>query len=392
MPHQRKREILPILLKRLKLWPVVGLVGARQTGKSVLLRDLLLPKIDGKYITLDSLTERARAQNTPEAFTEPSDQKIKIIDEVQKAGDLFDSIKYHVDQNRRPGMFVISGSTEFSKLTGIRESLTGRIGILHLYPMTLRELYGKEVGNYFSKKAECKAILSLEEYEKKVTRGGMPGLCFLRDSNEFSVSCDMWLETTCYRDLQQVQGSKLDGGLGLAILMEIAKAEEATLAHLAKRLRKDARVIGRYLKALEAILVVYRIEPHRSGVGKALYTLCDAGFMSHLGATPANVARTHVLFEALAYFENQGLGRPQVYYYRNQKTSRVPLIFDWGGKRNSPASLAIQIQPQEVTTRGDMDSLHAFQKKVDQLFRLLILTHTANSYFEKDFEIHPLRG
>ena len=397
MPHERPRVLLPTLLKRLKLWPVVGLVGVRQSGKSVLLKKLLLPKIQGRYTTLDSLTSRSRAEAAPEGFTEIDRKQIQIIDEIQKVPNLFDSIKFHVDENRRPGMYVISGSTEFSKFTGIRESLTGRIGILRLYPLTFNELYSRdELGSYWShpitKTKEIKASLPANAFEMKLNRGGMPGLCFIRDDLEFAASCDMWIETTCYRDLQQVQLGKIDGSLGQALLSEIARQTEPTLPTLAKALRKDARVISRYLQALEAVLVIHRIEPHPAGVGKAIYCLCDVGIASHLGASRENLIKVHLLLEALALFEAQGWGRPKVYYYRNEKTSRVPLIFDWQGKKSAPAGIALQFQDTENMGTRDFFSLDAFSKRANWKGRLLMLSQATHSFIEGQVEVGPLRG
>lgn len=97
MPHQRSRLLLPILVKRLKLWPILGVLGVRQSGKSVLLRDLAKPKINhSDYVTLDSKTQRERAALSPESFTELDGAKTLIIDEIQKAPDLFDALKLHV--------------------------------------------------------------------------------------------------------------------------------------------------------------------------------------------------------------------------------------------------------------------------------------------------------
>ncbi len=403
MAHERPRIILPTLIKRLKLWPVLGIVGVRQSGKSVLLRDLLLPKIHGKYRTLDSITERARAESSPESFTEPDDGgsskkgRIQIIDEVQKVPDLFDSLKLHVDQNRRPGMYIVSGSTEFSKLTGIRESLTGRIGILRLYPLCLNELYENAAfGSYWiqalTPTREIRASLSLEGFDRKLERGGMPGLCFIRNPQEFSASSDMWLETTCYRDLQQVRVGKFDGSLGQAILGQVARLAEPTAAVIARAVKRDARVVTRYLNAFEAILVLHRIDPYPSGVGKSLYSLCDVGLASHLGASRESLFRTHLLYEALATFEASGLVRPQVYYYRNEKTSRVPLIFDWQGRKGAPRSIALQYHDSESLHARDLSSLLAFADRSDWSGRLLMLTQTKTSYIEGKVEILPLRG
>src|SRR5437016_4484287 len=125
MAHTRKRLITGILQKRMKLWPVIGVLGARQSGKTTLLRDILCPVLKSRYVSLDSKTMRDQAQKAPELFlsTEAEEFENLIIDEVQKAPDLFDALKGEVDRRRKPGRFILSGSTQFSQKFGIRESL-----------------------------------------------------------------------------------------------------------------------------------------------------------------------------------------------------------------------------------------------------------------------------
>lgn len=399
MPHQRSRDILTILLKRIRLWPVIGLIGARQTGKSVLLRELFQPEVRERYVSLDAKVQRDRAQSSPDAFSEIGRKgRMLIVDEIQKAPDLFDALKLRVDENRRPGMYVISGSTEFSKMTGIRESLTGRIGILHLYPLTLGELCGRPTGRYFARKIAARAHITLADFDRKMVRGGMPGMCFLRSDAEYRAACDMWLETTCYRDLAQVKGKGFDGALATDILTTLARAPEPTVTAVARELRRDSRMIQRYLDAFEVILVLIKLAPHPAGVGKPHYLFCDVGLAGHMGAARDTLLRTHLLHEALAVLENGGLGRPQLKYYRNAKTSRVPLVLEWSRVRGSPQGLAIHFFDGEGAAAREISALKAFSARLSGPLRLLLLTHTGETYFERvasparEIEVHPLRG
>lgn len=388
MPHLRSRYLLTQIKKRLKLWPVLGLVGIRQCGKSTLLRNLLPNSIKGRYLTMDSVTARQRAVNSPESFTALQDgQDLFIVDEVQKVPALFDSIKLHVDEKRRPGMYIISGSTEFSQKTGIRESLTGRIGILHLYPMTAGELHQQpQLGSYFLNNKQATS-LSLTQFDQKLSRGGLPGLCFLKSDDEFASACDIWLETTCHRDLTQVVGKNLSGTLALEILMTTARSDEPTLANMARTLKKDARIVAKYLDALVAILVMQKLEPHQGGVGKAQYWIADTGLASHLGASRQSLIKTNILMEALAHFENAGLGCPIIKTYRNEKTSRVPLVFEWPTKK-AISNTAVAFFDGEAPTSKDMECLWSFAKRAGN-YRLLFLTQTRETYKETRSKTEP---
>jgi len=396
MPHQRLRQIIPVIQKRLKLWPVLGLIGVRQSGKSTLLRELLAPKLELNYETLDSKTTRSLAENSPDSFCEPIPGRIKVIDEVQKVPDLFDAVKLHVDRSRRSGSYILSGSTEFSQFTGIREALTGRIGILELFPFNLSEISGKELGRYWLGRAKCSATVSQADFLRKLGKGGMPGFFHLRDESEYESAAQLWLETTCFRDLARVMKRDLDGDLALAILTEVALSERPMASEIARRLNKDARVISRYLEGFRSILVLKRINPHPSGTGKPEYFLVDSGLCKYLGGSEQQCLKTHVLIEALSTFENQGEQRPQVTYYRSSKASSVPFVFEWKNKRKL---LAVQISNSEAPRKSEVAALLAFRRRVESLGpgpvgdqRFVILTPALESHLGRDFEIQPLRG
>jgi uncharacterized protein len=101
----------------MKLWPIMGVLGARQSGKTTLLRDIISNGLKSRYVSLDSKSLRDQAQRAPELFlsAEAEEFETLIIDEVQKAPDLFDALKAKVDLRRRPGQFILSGSPNFHK-------------------------------------------------------------------------------------------------------------------------------------------------------------------------------------------------------------------------------------------------------------------------------------
>lgn len=393
MAHQRPRHICDILLKRLKLWPVCGIVGMRQSGKSVLLSQIIAPKTSATYVTLDSIRTRKSATQNPEAFIMQSPSAPLIIDEIQKAPDLFDALKLSVDSNRRPGAFLISGSTEFSTKAGIRESLTGRIGVLKLFPLTLSELYPKlDFGQFYLKNTTSQSKLEINEFDRHLLRGGMPGICFLRSDQERDDAWNGWLETTAFRDLNQILRKDHDGDLALAVINELAKVSEPTASAVAKKLRRDARVVARYLDAFTSIFVLHKLAPHKEGVGKDHYVFADSGLASHLGASEAEVLRSQVLVEVLAKHEYAGYAGPHLQYFRTSRGNFIPIFLGWNRGKNSPTPIAIQIFPGEAPDKIDFASLTNFAKKYDATPRLMLLTHTHASYKEQGVEVHPLRG
>ena len=117
---------------------MVTLQGPRQCGKSTLTREWVTQWVKGSsYRTLDRLSDQEFARDNPESFLAQSEKApLQIVDEAQKAPPLFDAIKAQVDENPRPGQFLLLGSTEFSRETQIRENLTGRISRQRLFTLT----------------------------------------------------------------------------------------------------------------------------------------------------------------------------------------------------------------------------------------------------------------
>jgi predicted AAA+ superfamily ATPase len=394
MPHRRHRPLMDVIIKRLKLWPVCGVVGIRQCGKTVLLSQLLAPQINASYVSMDSLRSRRTAARAPEAFvTQTQGACPLIIDEVQKVPDLFDALKLTVDQDRRPGMYIISGSTEFSIKTGIRESLTGRVGISRLYPLTLAELYSANaLGQYFLKPGTTSTLLSLSDFQRKVERGGMPGICFLRSEREVDDAWSGWLETTCYRDLNQVMKANHDGDLALAIIHALATVTEPTAASVAHEVRRDQRVVSRYLDAFTSIFVLHRLSPHPEGVGKNHYVFADSGLATYLGAPDNEVLRSHVLVEALAACEYAGYSSPIAQYFSERRGFKIPIILRWLKGKNAPEPIALRYFNGEDPDRTDFAPLIKFKQAVEPKARCLLLTQTSESYRESSIEVYPLRG
>ncbi|NQW46090.1 MAG: ATP-binding protein [Deltaproteobacteria bacterium] len=360
MPHSRKRHLISILLKEKALWPVIGVVGARQIGKSTLLRDQFSSLIKAKYFTLDKAEVRTRILKSIAYFLslETEQQRIPIIiDEAQKIPDLFDEIKALVDERRRPGRFYLTGSTEFSKKTGIRESLTGRIRVNHLFPLTLSEVNERKLTipwvtfkpSHFS---------SPHEVDRYLARGGMPGICFLRDEKERHSAYESWVETTCFRDLQQFGDLKLDGELAKDILFALVKVGTPTLSNVSKELRLDPRKLAKYFDALQTLFVLHKIDPHPLGIGKPHYILFDCGLAESLGASLAYRLRIWSLNECLAQYEYSGTTRPRIYYYESAKHSFIDLIIN-----NRKTERAVLIRDDAKVDAYTLRTVESFLKK-----------------------------
>jgi len=124
--------------------PVVMLNGARQTGKTTLAQ-AVSETTGAQYLTLDDAATLALASDDPTGFVRNLSGPV-VLDEVQKAPDLFPAIKLAVDRNRQPGRFLLTGSANVMTLPRLSESLAGRMEVIPLYPLSAGELAGQREG------------------------------------------------------------------------------------------------------------------------------------------------------------------------------------------------------------------------------------------------------
>ena len=134
-----KRKITPKLLEALSDSPVVLVHGARQTGKSTLVKDLADNVYPAKYLTFDDPGILSAARNNPYEFLSGYEDNL-IVDEVQRVPEIFLAIKEAVDKKRKAGKYILTGSSNVLLLPKVSDSLAGRMEILNLYPFSQNEI------------------------------------------------------------------------------------------------------------------------------------------------------------------------------------------------------------------------------------------------------------
>jgi predicted AAA+ superfamily ATPase len=335
MPHLRARHALSLLQKKLQYSPVVSIQGVRQCGKSTLARELLPSTVKGSvYRTLDLPSVLDSAIARPESFLEAlSDSGIVILDEAQKAPKLFDAIKALVDQNRRPGQYLLLGSTEFSKAMKIREALTGRLSRLRLFPMTLGETLGLKQEKSRTFFLSTRPRVNRRALLQFLHRGGMPGIFATRSESERQGQFEDWLSLTVERDALQIPTRRLNPVLLRRVLREIVLAREPDAVHLSRALRISPTSIRTMLDALKTLFVIHEIPPHPAGTGKPHYYLCDPGLATQLGASFEKQLKTWFYLEVLSRLASHGLdGNVLLSYYRTSKGSLIHGVWEEPGK------------------------------------------------------------
>jgi len=350
MPHLRNRAILPKLLKILTFFPVVAIQGARQTGKSVLARELLSKELkNSSYVTFDDFHTRKEASESPRTFlTGKKDASPFIIDEAQMVPEIFNAIKFQVDQQRIPGSYLLLGSTEFSKLAKIRESLTGRLGRIRLYPLTLRETCNN---NHHA--------LTQEDVQRYLKNGGMPGIFSIREDEAKTSLFDDWIDLVVRRDIHEFKTVRLEGDICREILRLCCELEAPTQAELARKLHVSTRSTQKHLEALTELFVLQKLLPHPLGTGKPIFLPLDTGIAHHLGAPLLKRLQIWVMNERLAhntYFESK---RSTFYYYSSKAKTRIHLI----ESRADRTEIAYQCFDRETIKKTDAVLMQSFLTK-----------------------------
>ena len=185
-----KRHIEKKIITLLKNTSIITLTGARQSGKSTLLKHLLNT---WEYVSFDNIQFRESASKDPELFLKKYSDKV-IFDEVQKVPDLFHEVKLQVD-NDRDKRFILSGSSNFLLMSNITESLAGRTSICELFPFSLSELHELKKDKSFLEKLWLSSVIeeaipenkndfTFNEIINTVLLGGFPKITQIKDFDE----------------------------------------------------------------------------------------------------------------------------------------------------------------------------------------------------------------
>ena len=341
MPHSRKRYLQPILEKVLTLSPIAGVLGHRQVGKTT-----LLSQVCDQYYSLDKPSEQKEAQENPELYLKARARKKIALDEVHGSPQIFKELKEWVRTHPKPGQFVLSGSVRFTSRSEIKESLTGRIINLELLPFSIKELESEPNGSALlainqtsnlSRMIETLRISSTEHsrrlklIETYMERGGLPGVCFIRDPKFRALKIEEQLNTILDRDLRMLQKTTLSLGDIKGLLSELAltQGEPIRYAVLKRKTQISIPTLKRLIYTLEALFIIRTIKIEGSTKGHALYfeDIAEAHYFQKKKQTLQD-SFEHFCFTQLRVPFHYELGEStQIFQYRTRNGVRVPIVF-----------------------------------------------------------------
>lgn len=290
----------------LKDTPAVMVIGPRQCGKTTLAREL----IDGKrqYLTLDNKTTRLAAQTDPTGMVRDLDRA--IIDEVQLAPELLRAIKESIDNDRRPGRFLLTGSANILTLPKISESLAGRMEIVTLLPLSraeIRRLHPAFLQNAFAGKLVKPAEkLIAADLIRAVLVGGYPEMLERERPERRSAWARSYIQAIVQRDVREIVAvEKLEQIPRLLRVLAHHSAQLTNFTQIGGQLGLDDKTTRTYLGILEQLFLIKRVEPwFNNRLSRLLKTpklhFLDSGLLcALLGATAERIAANRSIFGPL---------------------------------------------------------------------------------------------
>ncbi|MCL2804771.1 MAG: ATP-binding protein [Treponema sp.] len=360
----------------LKKRRVVVLTGARQTGKTTLLNQVL--EKDSIFMSLDDNNTLTSALSDPKGFIKHSDGTM-FIDEVQKAPNLIPEIKLAVDKNNRPGQFCITGSANLQTLPIITDSMAGRNKRIRLRPLTTGEILYKKpkfLEHAFAMDFPRKISgFDKEQIFNLAFRGGYPEAVKLdndKDRKEWHID---YINDLLNRDLKDIMNIRRQNELKeLVLILAGWSGKFMDAAKIGAGMALSKQTLDSYINALESLYVFDRVNPwvrtDYERVGKsAKFYANDTGFMtSILGWKKEDIMRdsdrsgklmeTFVFQELAAHID---LNREySLYQYRDYKKHEVDFLIE----RDDGAMVGIEVKASHSVSKEDFSPQIWFRENI----------------------------
>jgi len=358
------RHIEPVVERIAKRKPVLVLTGARQVGKSTMLKEVYS---DINYVALNRPLVRESAKENPSLFFEANKPPV-IVDEIQKAAELFDYIMDIVDEEKKKGQFYLTGSQSMKLMKNVSESLAGRAGVIRMLGLSMRELARIAYRKPFLPMPEHMDSMIKEgaafDYTKIVTsihKGFFPELYETEsDLHDWADYYSSYFQAYIEKDIKDVLNIQ-DESAFIKFVKATASltGQMLNLSTIAEICGKDVKTVRAWLSVLESSGLVYLLEPYYNNFSKRLVKtpklyFLDTGLACWLlgwntpeqlinGAMWGHIFESFVFAEILKSYYNDGIVKPPLYYYRDMDKNEIDILIEDGE----------MLYPLEIKTTSD---------------------------------------
>lgn len=367
--------------------PVVLIVGPRQAGKTTLVRQVAAQ--GARYFTLDDELTLLAAKEDPVGMVRGLDRA--VIDEIQRAPQLLLAIKKTVDEDRRPGRFLLTGSANLMALPTVADSLAGRMETLTLLPLSQNELQGTAVNWLDSVFAGSLPTafnpLVGADLVETVLRGGYPEAVSRPTSRRRTAWARQYLDAIIQRDVRDVAGiDRLDQlPRFLRALAQLA-GQMCNYTQLGGQVGLDHKTAARYLSVFEQMYLLRRVDVWANNrlsrmVKTPKVQFIDSGLLATLvDLTPAMAQQDRSLFgkvlETFVFGEllkqaATAQGDYQLLYYRDHDQYEVDVVVENAGGQ----LVGVEIKSAASVRAGDLRGLKRLAGIAGDRFKLGVLLY-----------------
>lgn len=399
-----KRASEEVIKKMLSMFKVVLVTGPRQVGKSTMLKHVLGEEYT--YITLDDINELELAKSDPKLFFLNHSGKL-IIDEVQYAPELFVEIKRIVDLSDETGTIVLTGSQTYSLMNNVSESLAGRIGILELCGLSMREIRNEEFDLPFIPSGEYLEKDRLKTNSSTlwntIHKGSMPEL-YRNKEMDLQLYYAAYVKTYIERDVRELINVK-DLNIFSRFIVALAARTSQLLNYsaIANELGVDSKTIKSWVGILESSGIVITLQPFsNNNLSRVIKTpmlyFMDTGLVCYLlkwltadtlqnGAMSGPILETYVVSELIKSFKNKGILNPPVYFYRDKDMKEIDVVIE-----DSGILYPIEIKKSAIARKEMVKNFSVLDKAVGYKIgcKVILCLIDKKMYLDDDIIAYPI--
>ena len=389
------RILARYLLRDAEVYPVVTLTGPRQSGKNTLAR-ATFP--DHEYVSLEPVDRRSHAVDDPRGFL-TSLSGPAVLDEVQRAPELFSYIQSAVDEDPSPGRFILSGSQNFLLHRSISQSLAGRAAVRHLLPFSRAELEGTPQGEPAGGTGLFDNLHTSLDLWEAVRTGFYPRI------HDVGIEPEIWLydyvQTYLERDVRSLANiGDLTTVERFLALCAGRTGQILNYTSLAADCGVSVDTAKRWISVLKASFAIFLLRPHHRNFNKRIRKspklfFHDTGLACHLlGIRTKEQLVTHPARGAL--FENFVVAEVQkawvhhrreapIYYWRDRTGHEVDLLIDDAG-----SLYPVEIKSGQTVAKDMLKGLLWWSKQADQSPASATLVHGGTDrYTREEIAVRP---
>lgn len=363
-----ERHMEGAVRKASSMFGAVLVTGPRQVGKTTMLREITS---DMKYVSLDDPLRLSSAVSESITFFKDFPPPV-FVDEVQRAPSLFIVMKMIIDEKKEKGLFFLSGSQQFRMMKNVSESLAGRIGILNLLGLSMREMSGTSFRTpfiptdaYFDERSKTYRSMDHGRLWETIQRGCLPEL-FVNEEMDWRMFYSSYVSSYIERDVREL--INIENELKFINFMTVLAGRTGSvlnLSSIAGDVGISVPTAERWLSVLRASNIVYLLQPYHTNITSRtikmpkLYFL-DTGLAAYLtrwntpdvlrdGAMAGAFFETFVVSEILKSYYNAGIPDPYLYYYRDKDGNEIDLLIEENGLLHP-----IEIKKSSDPNKGDI--------------------------------------